>query len=378
MSRTLVLFCVCVSLPLLALGACPYMRMQQVGKAPELCPDGSFPVQCFINPCDVAPPEECPEARYAECKPDYCGGCFRHYYRDGELICEEPQAAGSTLTARRPAICPDGSEPVNCLVDPCSNPPPEDCPLAQYAECRADYCGGCNRRYFIGKAQVCNERGLCPDGSEPVNCLVNPCSNPPPEDCPLAKYAECVPNYCGGCFRNYISHGMEVCDDPNLGLCPDGSAPVNCLVDPCSLPPPSDCPEAAEAKCVANYCGGCNRDYFIDGKQVCASSCDGDGDGHGGSSSSDDNVLCPDGSQPVNCLVDPCSLPPPVEQCPISQYAACRSNYCGGCNREYYVRGERVCTDVEEVMGGDKNNQQQEMEESGNVSALFHSLFGWM
>lgn len=48
---------------------------------------------------------------------------------------------------------------------------------------------------------------------------------------------------------------------------------------------------------------------------------------------------CVDGSQPVNCFVDPCSVAP---DCPTGQ---CQSNYCGGCNAEFYDEsGHQVCT----------------------------------
>jgi hypothetical protein len=50
---------------------------------------------------------------------------------------------------------------------------------------------------------------------------------------------------------------------------------------------------------------------------------------------------CTDGSQPVNCLVDPCQ----VDSCDV-EGAECRANYCGGCNAEWYdPSGVLVCTD---------------------------------
>ncbi len=59
--------------------------------------------------------------------------------------------------------------------------------------------------------------------------------------------------------------------------CADGSAPVACFVDPCSVAPA--CSEAVE--CVANYCGGCNAEFYdASGYAVCqgASSCVADAD----------------------------------------------------------------------------------------------------
>ena len=49
--------------------------------------------------------------------------------------------------------------------------------------------------------------------------------------------------------------------------------------------------------------------------------------------------VCTDGSQPVNCFVDPCQ----VSRCDVPG-AECVSNYCGGCNAEWYDEmGTRVC-----------------------------------
>jgi hypothetical protein len=43
-------------------------------------------------------------------------------------------------------------------------------------------------------------------------------------------------------------------------------SPFQCFVDPCSLPAPDGC---IFDRCQANYCGGCNADYYYQGKQVC-------------------------------------------------------------------------------------------------------------
>ena len=50
-----------------------------------------------------------------------------------------------------------------------------------------------------------------------------------------------------------------------VGLCPDGSSPVDCLVNPCDT---ASCPAVADATCVADYCGGCNARWILNGKEV--------------------------------------------------------------------------------------------------------------
>jgi len=53
--------------------------------------------------------------------------------------------------------------------------------------------------------------------------------------------------------------------------CTDGTQPVQCFVDPCEV---SSCDEAS-AECQANYCGGCNAEWYSEsGSRVCESKCD--------------------------------------------------------------------------------------------------------
>ena len=52
--------------------------------------------------------------------------------------------------------------------------------------------------------------------------------------------------------------------------CPDGSLPVNCLIDPCQV---NTCPSLPTASCVADYCGGCNARFFINDVEVTHACC---------------------------------------------------------------------------------------------------------
>ena len=49
------------------------------------------------------------------------------------------------------------------------------------------------------------------------------------------------------------------------GGCPDGSNPVNCFVNPCQF---ASCPDVYGATCVADYCGGCNARWLLNGLEV--------------------------------------------------------------------------------------------------------------
>ena len=48
-------------------------------------------------------------------------------------------------------------------------------------------------------------------------------------------------------------------------ICPTDKPPVNCFVDPCQF---AKCPAHANAKCVSDFCGGCNARFFEDDEEV--------------------------------------------------------------------------------------------------------------
>ena len=43
------------------------------------------------------------------------------------------------------SVCPPDKPLANCFVDPCMS---AECPAHPDATCMADYCGGCNARFF--------------------------------------------------------------------------------------------------------------------------------------------------------------------------------------------------------------------------------------
>ncbi|XP_077979849.1 uncharacterized protein LOC144435157 [Glandiceps talaboti] len=57
--------------------------------------------------------------------------------------------------------------------------------------------------------------------------------------------------------------------DLQIPTCPDGSTPVQCIIDPCAI---ASCEAYPEAECRSNYCGGCNAEFYIAGRKV---ECDG-------------------------------------------------------------------------------------------------------
>lgn len=78
----------------------------------------------------------------------------------------------------------------NCLVDPCQS---SSCPYNPTAVCRADYCGGCNARWYCGESDIT------------MNCDSTPqqtftCPTPTPEPTPAPTVDICtLPSDVGSC-----------------------------------------------------------------------------------------------------------------------------------------------------------------------------------
>ncbi len=60
-------------------------------------------------------------------------------------------AAEPTTELPPPPTCPPDKPLVSCFADPCMF---ATCPAHPDAVCVADFCGGCNARFFIGKKEV--------------------------------------------------------------------------------------------------------------------------------------------------------------------------------------------------------------------------------
>ena len=71
--------------------------------------------------------------------------------------------------------------------------------------------------------------------------------------------------------RNYRIFGKCcTCFQPNVFIliiseCPKDMPVVACYANPCAT---STCPAFPKARCQANYCGGCNAEFFVDDKKV--------------------------------------------------------------------------------------------------------------
>jgi hypothetical protein len=66
--------------------------------------------------------------------------------------------------------------------------------------------------------------------------------------------------------KDFLESRQVFCPDTGLGTCADGTQPVFCLIDPCTVATCAD----PTAVCEANDCGGCNAEFFDPtGEMVC-------------------------------------------------------------------------------------------------------------
>ncbi|MFT5431550.1 MAG: hypothetical protein ACI9OJ_002247 [Myxococcota bacterium] len=69
-----------------------------------------------------------------------------------------------------------------------------------------------DRKFLLSRYNCCGDTCACNDGTQPVNCFADPCMF---ADCPSG---ECVANYCGGCNAEfYDQYGQAVCTPCGAG-----------------------------------------------------------------------------------------------------------------------------------------------------------------
>tara|TARA_B100000686_G_scaffold306385_1_gene345752 strand:- start:331 stop:1806 length:1476 start_codon:yes stop_codon:yes gene_type:complete len=135
----------------------------------------------------------------------------------------------------------------------------EDCELS----CIADENELLSQTGFLRKT----EASFCMD-----NCSVYFLENEYGEFLTWVTYLENIEML--GVFRNrYVNiegdtvqcTECEAINVTSIEISDECQIPVSCFVDPCSV---SSCYTHPEAECVANYCGGCWSDYYLDGELI--------------------------------------------------------------------------------------------------------------
>eukprot|EP00058_Branchiostoma_floridae_P022205 XP_002607695.1 hypothetical protein BRAFLDRAFT_123266 [Branchiostoma floridae] len=88
-----------------------------------------------------------------------------------------------------------------------------------------------------------------------VQCMLDPCDV---ATCPGNPRARCEHNFCGGCNAVFYDKTGAMADCNGDG-CPDDKPMARCMMDPCDV---TSCSANPDATCVADYCGGCNANFF--------------------------------------------------------------------------------------------------------------------
>lgn len=82
--------------------------------------------------------------------------------------------------------------------------------------------------YIQGRAVGCDDDRECPDGTQPVLCFANPCDVTPA----CEQAVRCEANYCGGCNAEFFDeNGARVCLPDATGEC---SSDADCVQTGCS------------------------------------------------------------------------------------------------------------------------------------------------
>ena len=92
---------------------------------------------------------------------------------------------------------------------------------------RASELSAHDQAFLDGRTVCCGDRCTCADGTQPVQCFVDPC-----QVAPACDDGQCVANYCGGCNAEfYDDNGHAVCEDEPASEC---ASDRDCQVTGCS------------------------------------------------------------------------------------------------------------------------------------------------
>jgi hypothetical protein len=115
--------------------------------------------------------------------------------------CKSPSNIYVTVSCVGEKFCDQQRCGITCDgVD--ANPPNDEEPAGSCANIT-----DCGENQYCAAGTCHDDDGTCSDGSQPVNCFVQPCKS---DDCAEARY--CVDDYCGGCNAYHFDAGNnQVC-----------------------------------------------------------------------------------------------------------------------------------------------------------------------
>ena len=145
-------------------------QSQLIPDLPGVCVPDCDPVQCFVDPCEVA---KCPAYPGAECVPNYCGGCSADFFVNGELV--------------------DCSASVGCFVDGVEYSPGESFPGTG-----DNWCNTCSCE--ADGTVTCTKIGCGPNPCVTTGCSGEICA-------PMELFSPCVIEPWMGCMSAFGSCG---------------------------------------------------------------------------------------------------------------------------------------------------------------------------
>ncbi|XP_064384618.1 kielin/chordin-like protein [Halichondria panicea] len=268
-----------------------------------------------------------------------------------KIFCPEP-----TTEPPPPPTCPPDKPLVFCFADPCMF---ATCPAHPDAVCVADYCGGCNARFFIGKKEV-TDTCKCPVTGQifkecgsacPANCTTpNPiCTRQCVARCECSagqvideKKNECVPrDQCPAevCVKDGVTYQVgdtfPAGDECNTCTCQAGGQ-IACTEIAC----PDVCVQGEVIYEVGdnfpagdgcNNCGCIRPNTIVCTLIACPEP----------TTELPPPPTCPPDKPLVSCFADPCMF----ATCPAHPDAVCVADFCGGCNARFFI-GKKEVTDT--------------------------------
>ncbi|XP_076804661.1 uncharacterized protein LOC143448699 [Clavelina lepadiformis] len=342
------------------------------------CLPGVDIAYCFVRPCRFA---SCPAVPNAKCTDDYCGGCNAVFVQNDVVLtpeeceCRFPADVYCFKPACQFETCPNYPEatcrPNRCnLCTPvftyrgftltkkdCHRDIPTSCPSPvdiaslinfQYSCTNQNQIGSVctasctNGRDIQGARRIsCNINGRwspsdfrntrcvtsCPPGSPVARCTKEPCLG---QTCPAYPEAVCENNYCGGCNFDFFLNGRKLSKHECQKTCPSPSGPDPDLTFRCT--------NSYKAGSVCRAQCPLGKDIVGDNRITCIGDSGKWAPGTFLNTKCEESFPCPPGVPQVRCLVPPCK----DAKCPAHPDAECRENYCGGCHFDFFLNESKL------------------------------------